>query len=237
MERWCGYGVDVARRRRGCHGHLGACLGGRTRGVMRGECHDRRSWRGACRRPDLRRGPGARLFGPDRGFRPLRIAPQCHPRDEPGCAGHRGGADARTASPGGRWKASRSSSRTTSPPVNARTPPQGSLALADAYAQRDATVVKLLRDAGAVILGKTNLTEFANILAIDMPSGYSSLGGQVKNPYAPQLDRRGAPDHPARRVQLPDRRWRWRPGSRRRRAHRNARVAALACQPGTASSR
>jgi amidase len=69
----------------------------------------------------------------------------------------------------------------------------GSLALADAQAQRDATVARLLREAGAVILGKANLTEFANILAIDMPSGYSSLGGQVKNPFAPQLDRNGIP--------------------------------------------
>jgi amidase len=69
----------------------------------------------------------------------------------------------------------------------------GSLALADAQAQRDSTVVKLLRQAGAVILGKANLTEFANILAIDMPSGYSSLGGQVRNPYAPQLDDNGIP--------------------------------------------
>jgi len=69
----------------------------------------------------------------------------------------------------------------------------GSLALADAQAQRDSTVVKLLRQAGAVILGKTNLTEFANILAIDMPSGYSSLGGQVRNPYAPEVDRKGIP--------------------------------------------
>jgi amidase len=69
----------------------------------------------------------------------------------------------------------------------------GSLALADAYANRDATVAKLLRDAGAVILGKANLTEFANILAIDMPSGYSSLGGQVKNPYAPELHAKGVP--------------------------------------------
>jgi amidase len=69
----------------------------------------------------------------------------------------------------------------------------GSLALADAYAARDATVVTLLRDAGAIILGKTNLTEFANILALDMPSGYSSLGGQVKNPYAPEVDARGIP--------------------------------------------
>jgi amidase len=70
----------------------------------------------------------------------------------------------------------------------------GSLALATARARNDATVVRLLREAGAVILGKANLTEFANILAIDMPSGYSSLGGQVKNPYAPALfDHRGIP--------------------------------------------
>jgi amidase len=69
----------------------------------------------------------------------------------------------------------------------------GSLALADARAKRDATVVELLRRAGAVILGKANLTEFANILAIDMPAGYSSLGGLVKNPYAPELDDKGVP--------------------------------------------
>ena len=70
----------------------------------------------------------------------------------------------------------------------------GSLALATARASNDATVVKLLRAAGAVILGKANLTEFANILSIDMPSGYSSLGSQVKNPYSPTLlDDRGIP--------------------------------------------
>lgn len=63
----------------------------------------------------------------------------------------------------------------------------GSLALEGAHARGDAPVVKRLRDAGAVILGKANLTEFANILAIGMPSGYSSLGGQVKNPYSPTL--------------------------------------------------
>jgi amidase len=69
----------------------------------------------------------------------------------------------------------------------------GSLALEGARARQDATVVKLLRDAGAVILGKANLTEFANILAIDMPSGYSSLGGQVKNAYVPLLADDGVP--------------------------------------------
>ena len=69
----------------------------------------------------------------------------------------------------------------------------GSLALDGARAKDDARVVKLLRQAGAVILGKANLTEFANIIAIDMPAGYSSLGGQVKNPYAPELDDKGVP--------------------------------------------
>ena len=64
----------------------------------------------------------------------------------------------------------------------------GALALEGAKARDDATLVKLLRKAGAVILGKANLTEFANIVAIDMPAGYSSLGGQVRNPYAPELD-------------------------------------------------
>lgn len=70
----------------------------------------------------------------------------------------------------------------------------GSLALKNARARDDASIVKRLRAAGAVILGKANLTEFANVLAVDMPSGYSSLGGQVKNPYAPALlDDRGIP--------------------------------------------
>src|SRR4051794_14343119 len=70
----------------------------------------------------------------------------------------------------------------------------GSLALEGARARDDATIVKLLRSAGAVILGKANLTEFANMLAIDMPAGYSSLAGQVKNPYVPDLvDERDIP--------------------------------------------
>ncbi|MFO1157775.1 MAG: amidase family protein [Reyranellaceae bacterium] len=70
----------------------------------------------------------------------------------------------------------------------------GSLALESAHAKDDATIIKQLRAAGAVILGKANLTEFANIIAADMPSGYSSLGGQVKNPYSTTLlDDRGIP--------------------------------------------
>ena len=69
----------------------------------------------------------------------------------------------------------------------------GSLALASARAHRDATVTAKLRAAGAVILGKANLTEFANILAVGMPSGYSSLGGQVLNPYATAVDANAIP--------------------------------------------
>ncbi|MDQ3786805.1 MAG: amidase family protein, partial [Actinomycetota bacterium] len=59
----------------------------------------------------------------------------------------------------------------------------GSVALAASYPAGDAALVTGLRAAGAVILGKTNLTEFANFLADGMPGGYSSLGGQVLNPY------------------------------------------------------
>jgi amidase len=69
----------------------------------------------------------------------------------------------------------------------------GSVALADAVAHRDSFVAKRLRAAGAIILGKTNLTEFANFMADDMPSGYSSLAGQVLNPYGPSLGANGRP--------------------------------------------
>lgn len=61
----------------------------------------------------------------------------------------------------------------------------GSLALADSFAPRDAFVTSQLRKAGAIILGKTNMTEFANFLTTNMPAGYSSRGGQVLNPYLP----------------------------------------------------
>ena len=61
--------------------------------------------------------------------------------------------------------------------------PAGSLALASSFPPGDAFLVARLRAAGAVVLGKTNLTEFANFMTIGMPSGYSSLGGQVLNAY------------------------------------------------------
>jgi amidase len=63
----------------------------------------------------------------------------------------------------------------------------GSLALADSIAGADSTVVAKLRAAGAVILGKTNLSEWANFRSSHSTSGWSGRGGQTKNPYA--LDR------------------------------------------------
>ncbi|MEH7301395.1 amidase family protein [Neobacillus drentensis] len=61
----------------------------------------------------------------------------------------------------------------------------GSLALKDSIALKDSFVADQLRKAGAVILGKTNMTEWANFMANGMTSGYSSRGGQVLNPYGP----------------------------------------------------
>jgi amidase len=63
----------------------------------------------------------------------------------------------------------------------------GSLALVGAKAPRDAFVAEQLRKAGAVILGKTNLSEWANFRSSKSSSGWSGRGGQCKNPYA--LDR------------------------------------------------
>lgn len=63
----------------------------------------------------------------------------------------------------------------------------GSLALEGNYAARDAFIVKQLRKAGAVILGKTNLSEWANFRGKRSVSGWSSRGGLTRNPYA--LDR------------------------------------------------
>jgi amidase len=63
----------------------------------------------------------------------------------------------------------------------------GSAALSAHIAPQDAFLVQKLRDAGAVILGKSNLSEWANFRSTRSTSGWSSLGGQTRNPYA--LDR------------------------------------------------
>lgn len=59
----------------------------------------------------------------------------------------------------------------------------GTIALENNISGKDAFLVKKLRKAGAVILGKTNMTELANGMSFEMWAGYSSRGGQVLNPY------------------------------------------------------
>ncbi|WP_447034832.1 amidase family protein [Streptomyces sp. DSM 118878] len=73
--------------------------------------------------------------------------------------------------------------------VNTRDMPTtaGSLALAGSLPGTDAALVTRLREAGAVILGKTNLSEWANFRAAKPTSGWSAVGGQTNNPYV--LDR------------------------------------------------
>jgi amidase len=67
---------------------------------------------------------------------------------------------------------------TTSMPTTA-----GSIALRGSVPRREAFITDRLERAGAIVLGKTNLSEFAGWMDPDMPPGYSSLGGQVKNAY------------------------------------------------------
>jgi len=59
----------------------------------------------------------------------------------------------------------------------------GALALENHVSAKDAFLVQKLREAGAIVLGKTNMTEWANGMSASMWAGYSSIGGQTKNPY------------------------------------------------------
>ena len=68
-----------------------------------------------------------------------------------------------------------------------------SYALKDFKAPFDATIVKKIRDAGMLLMGKANLSEFAYFMSYDdMPSGYGSLHGQVINPYHKDIDPLGS---------------------------------------------
>ena len=62
----------------------------------------------------------------------------------------------------------------------------GSVSLQNTFPLDDSFLVKKLKAAGAIIIGKGNLTEFANFLTNGMPTGYSSLGGYVLDPYDPR---------------------------------------------------
>lgn len=68
-----------------------------------------------------------------------------------------------------------------------------SYALKDFKAPKDAFIVKKLREAGMIILGKTNLTEFADFMNFgEAPSGYGSLNGLVRSPYSDKIDPLGS---------------------------------------------
>ncbi len=68
----------------------------------------------------------------------------------------------------------------------------GSLALVDFPVMSDAFIVRRLREAGAVILGKTNMSEWANFRSTRSTSGWSGRGGLTKNPYAPDRNPSGS---------------------------------------------
>ncbi len=68
----------------------------------------------------------------------------------------------------------------------------GSLAMRDSVAPQDAFLVSRLRQAGAVVLGKANMTEWANFMTVGMKNGYSSRGGQTLNPYGQGFDPGGS---------------------------------------------
>jgi amidase len=70
----------------------------------------------------------------------------------------------------------------------------GSVAFAGSFPKTDAFITRKLRNAGAIILGKATMTEFANFLTNGMPAGYSSLGGYGFNPYDPRPDPRHVAD-------------------------------------------
>ena len=63
----------------------------------------------------------------------------------------------------------------------------GSLTLEGSIPPRDAFITRKLREAGAIVLGKLTLTEFANFISLNMPTGYSGLGLYGFNPYDPRV--------------------------------------------------
>jgi amidase len=85
----------------------------------------------------------------------------------------------------------------------------GSLALRGSIPRSDAFVTRKLREAGAIIIGKATMTEFANFLTNGMPPGYRSPGGYGYNPYdsrpdpRPDLDGLGRPLNDGRPVLTP----------------------------------
>lgn len=72
----------------------------------------------------------------------------------------------------------------------------GALAMKDARGDQDAFIVQQLREAGAIVLGKANLSEWSNFMSNDSVNGYSALGGHTRNPYG-RFDVGGSSSGPA----------------------------------------
>lgn len=68
----------------------------------------------------------------------------------------------------------------------------GCFALLGARSQHEATVARKLREAGSILLGKTNMSEWANFRSETTSNGWSARGGQCKGPYCPQQDPSGS---------------------------------------------
>lgn len=77
----------------------------------------------------------------------------------------------------------------------------GAAVLKDYVADTDAELVRLLKEKGAIILGKANLSEWANFMSTDSSNGYSTIGGQTKNPFG-QFDVGGSSSGSAAAVAL-----------------------------------
>lgn len=111
----------------------------------------------------------------------------------------------------------------------------GAIALEHNFAKDDAFVAKQLRNAGAIILGKVNLSEWAYFMSQDGPSGYSSLAGQVKNPYGIDIFKpEDVGGSSSGRVLRSRRTSRWSASARKLRARSSAHPVPI---PSSASSR
>jgi amidase len=133
----------------------------------------------------------ALLSGTHRATGQTRPRRQRHPRNQPGCpCDHRRRPGCRTRPKRPTRTAARGIPLVLKDNIDTADKMQttaGSLALSGHVAAQDAFLAARLRAAGAIILGKANLSEWANFRSSRSSSGWSSRGGQTKNPYA--LDR------------------------------------------------
>src|SRR5213593_4078422 len=181
------------RRGRGMpHRHAGrwsAWFGGTDDRAVRAPGSDARGPAGGNAQRPLHRAHTVRVLPrAHRGPRRARARTALGHRGESGRAAHRAGARRRAEGEGpARTTARHPGARERQRGYRGPDGHNGSLALLGAKPPVDAFVVQRLRAAGAVLLGKANLSEWANFRSSNSSSGWSARGGQCRNPYA--LDR------------------------------------------------